>query len=227
MDSMTISDNEIRRGLETVLEDLIILAKRYPVLIHTLRYALGAVYGLHRAITLGHKDRALYDVSSDSTLFGDLENISMAIRGNGTFPAIWEAGFFYNASVARTDAVSERFLLILLNAAYDNPNLEKPIKPKADNKGKTKLDKLAIELKTHLELKQNIDTVPLNAVREENNHLKHWILGQLVKDAQVRKKGDIETVLEGLNHIVSIFREPWSTALLDNYFKRHKSKLES
>lgn len=226
MNIIAISDNEIGRGLETVLEGLIMLAKRYPVLIHTFRYALGAVYALHRAITLEHKDRALYDVSSVATLFSDLENISMAIKGNGTFPAIWEAGFFYNASVARTDAVSERFLLIL-NAAYDNPNLEKPIKLKGVSEGKTKVDKLALALKTHLKLKQNINTVPLNAVREENNHLKHWILGQLVKDAQVRNKGDIETVLGGLNHIVAIFREPWSMALLDNYFKKHTFKLES
>ena len=201
---MITTDDEMRRGLETVLEDLIMLAKRYPVLIHTFRYALGAVYALYRAIALKHKDRALYDVSSVSTLFSDLENISMAIKGNGSFPAIWEAGFFYNASVARTDAVSERFLLILLNAAYDNPNLEKPIKLKGVSEGKTELDKLALALKTHLKLKQNINTVPLNAVREENNHLKHWILGQLVKNAQVRKKGDIETVLEGLNHMENI-----------------------
>jgi len=46
-----------------------------------------------------------------------------------------------------------------------------------------------------------------------------------ISDNEIRR--GLETVLEGLNHIVSIFRERWSTALLDNYFKKHKLKLES
>ncbi len=91
---------------------------------------------------------------------------------------------------------------------------------------KTRLDNLALALKTHLKSKQNINTAPLNAVREENNRLKHWIRGQLVKDAQVRNKGDIETVLGGLKQLVAIFKEPWASTLLDNYFKKYKIKLE-
>lgn len=53
--------------------------------------------------------------------------------------AIWEAAFIYNANVARNDAVSERLLLILLNAAYDNPHLEKPIILKDKGFGLNKL----------------------------------------------------------------------------------------
>jgi len=58
---MTTAEDKIKRELETVFDDLILLAKKYPVLIHTFRYALGAVYALHQAIILEHKDRALYD----------------------------------------------------------------------------------------------------------------------------------------------------------------------
>ncbi len=43
---MTTADDKIKEEIETVLEGLIMLAKRYPVLIHTFRYALGAVYSL-------------------------------------------------------------------------------------------------------------------------------------------------------------------------------------
>lgn len=225
-DGMTTAEDKIKRELETVLDDLIFLAKKYPVLIHTFRYALGAVYALHQAIILEHKDRALYDDSSIQDLFSDLENICIAIKGNGTALTKWEAGFYYNASVNRTDAVNERFLLILLHAAYDNPDLEKKIKLGSGKNNASKLDELAQALTTHLKLNQDINTAPLNAVRKENNRLKHLILGQRVKDAKLRGKKDIETVLDGLKQIVAILKEPWSTSLLDEYFKRHKFNIE-
>ena len=162
------------------------------------------------------------DGSGFSELFKAIESESES--NEGVVAAMESTACYHINLYSFLSAKSIEAVIInpLLIANYAKLSLRKT---KTDKKV-SRLDNLAQALHTCLKLKQNINTTPLNAVRKENNRLKHWVRGQLVKDAKARKEGDIATVLEGLKQLVAIFKEPWASTLLDNYFKKYKIKLE-
>lgn len=206
--------DNLREKVLKLLDDFVILAKDYPKLVHAFRYAIGAIYALHRSIELGHKNRKAYTDTEESDFLKDINAISEAIKNKGDLHGIWEAGFFCNASFARVDAINERFLKAIKEAI----NTESGLAERGE--GKTTIDRLVEDIQRK-GLDIEINTASFNKVRRVINKIKHEIFGQTVKDAEKFTEGDHVIIINSLEELVKLFKkEEVQQLLIEKYGKK-------
>jgi hypothetical protein len=147
-------------SLDQLLDQAATLAKELPGLIHTWRFAVGALYSLYQSYQL--TERVPQMDRREEEYIADTCDVISAIRGNATPPGDWMRGFYYNAAAMRVDALYERLLRALLE---DTSNASGPT---LYSRAREHFPNLLPEL---------YERSPFSGVREEANSLKHHIGG--------------------------------------------------
>ena len=112
---ITIEDiHEFLNSIKNLIDEV-------PALIHTWRFAVGAVYAMREYQRLFLQSSPPVNLSEECYIE---ETITMLheIRNNNQPAGNWLRGFFYNAAVMRTDAFFERVFKAILNENANNIN---------------------------------------------------------------------------------------------------------
>ncbi|MBM4350306.1 MAG: hypothetical protein FJ106_10540 [Deltaproteobacteria bacterium] len=177
--------NKALKSLDELLDQSAELAQELPGLIHTWRFAVGAIYALyqsyHLAQVIPQRDRREVEYVADT--FEVIE----AIRANATPPEDWMRGFYYNAAVMRVDVLYERLLRALLN------DTSKTSGPDLYSRAHAQFPRQLPEL---------YERSLFAGVREEVNSLKHDI------------GGAVPRLRERLTHLRNAL-EHWFTVISD------------
>jgi hypothetical protein len=137
------------------------LTRELPALVHTWRFAVGAVFALSEHYRLALEAPQSGRLEADYC--EDTERLITAMRDGSLPSADWLRGFYYNAAIMRIDALYER----LFRAVLDDESMGQngPALYSALQKWHSAL------------LPEPYEASPFKHVRDEANSLKHYVGG--------------------------------------------------
>jgi len=109
---MTEDIHEFLNSIKKLIDEV-------PALLHTWRFAVGAVYAMREYQRLFLQSSPQISLS-DEYYIKETITIIHEIRNNNRPAENWLRGFFYNAAVMRTDAFFERVFKAILNENANN-----------------------------------------------------------------------------------------------------------
>lgn len=172
------------------------LSSECPGLTHTFNFIVGAVYSLHEARGLGHRDRVTYGDTDPSEHVHRLKEAIDAVAVGATPAPVWIAGFYYNAAIMRIDACYERFLKAMLEAAG--------VKPEKAPRDQSESDAMAGQLERTLSLDPPLAREHLTWARKEVNNLKHKLFGQEPSHALKRPEpSDLTNAIAAIDELLA------------------------
>ncbi len=176
------------------------LVREVPALVHTWRFAAGALFALSEWYRLAEKTPQVRHV--ETKYISDVERLVDAIRDGVPPDDEWLRGFHYNAAVMRIDALYERLFRAVLG-------------------DKSKVDGAALyaSLQTHYSrlLPEAYKRSLFASVREEANSLKHYVGG-----AAPSLRERVTILCTALEHLFAFVSDRDVKALLQREYGNRK-----
>lgn len=190
--------------IKLLLAELSQLIDKHPYLVHSWRFAVGAIYALDKSYQY-HVERSSYTQPA-SHLVQVREVISQMNLGQSP-DHIWLAGFHFNAALMRIAAFYERSLrsLLIESKLDEKITVIRKGKPKDIKVSKANVNDLVSIVQDRLFKAKPIRTTAADKIRKEVNNLKHQVLGVLPQDAVT-----MDEAIQALKEIMHLLRAPQS-----------------
>jgi len=193
-----------RSQIRPLLSQLSELIDKHPYLVHSWRFAVGALYALDKSYQY-HVERSSY-THSDIHL-SQAQQIISQISIEQSPDQIWLAGFHFNGALMRIAALYERSLRSLLSESKHDEKISviRKRKPKDIKISKANVRELTSIVQERLFKSVPIKTTAAEKIRKEVNKLKHQVLGVLPQDAVT-----MDEAIEALREIMDLLFSPQS-----------------
>jgi len=201
-----------RSQIRLLFSQLSELIDKHPYLVHSWRFAVGALYALDKSYQY-HVERSSY--TQPDIHLTQVRQVISQIYMEQSPDQIWLAGFHFNAALMRIAALYERSLRSLLSESKYNEKITVIRKgaPKDIKISEAHVNELAPIVQERLFKSAHIKITAAGKIRKEVNKLKHQVLGVLPQDAVT-----MEEAIEALREIMDLLCSPQSEQALTKLY---------
>jgi hypothetical protein len=200
--SKTMNDRQTQ--IKLLLAELSGLIGKHPYLVHSWRFAVGALYALDKSYQY-HVERSIEAHSAFHLI--QVREVTSQISLGQAPDQIWLAGLYFNAALMRIAALYERSLrsLLIETKLDEKITVIRKGKPTNIKVSVANVNELAALVQDRVFRSVPIRTTTAEKIRKEVNKLKHRVLGVLPQDAVT-----IDEALQALKEIMDLLCCPQS-----------------